>query len=117
MAARLLLGGPEPESSATVAERIAVARQRQLDRPGRLLNARLPGRALRRLSRLTPETTGRLVALAEAERLSGRGTDRLLRVARTIADLEGDEAVSVASLEEAARWRLPAAQPLVALAV
>jgi magnesium chelatase family protein len=51
------------------------------------------------------------------ERLSGRGTDRLLRVARTIADLAGEAAVEVAHLEEAARWRAPAARPHLALAV
>jgi len=116
MPARLLVDGPEPESSAVVAARIALARGRQLDRPGRLLNSRLPGRALRRLAGLTPVTTARLVSLAERERLSGRGTDRLLRVARTIADLGADDAVRIEHLEEAARWRLPSAGPLAALA-
>ena len=117
MPARLMVDGPDPEASAVVAARIAAARDVQLARPGRLLNAQIPGRAIRRLARLTPETSGRLIALAEAERLSGRGTDRLLRVARTIADLAGAEAVAAAHLEEAARWRLPAARPLAALAV
>jgi len=51
------------------------------------------------------------------ERLSGRGTDRLLRVARTIADLAGEATVGEAHLEEAARWRAPAARPHLALAV
>jgi magnesium chelatase family protein len=116
MPAQLLLEGPEPESSTVVGARIAVARERQLRRPGRLLNARLPVRTLRRLAHLTPETTGTLVALAESERLSGRGTDRLLRVARTIADLADEEVVSIGHLEEAARWRVPAARPIAALA-
>jgi magnesium chelatase family protein len=57
------------------------------------------------------------MALSELEQLSGRGTDRLLRVARTIADLAGEDAVAADHLEEAARWRLPAARPLAALAV
>jgi predicted ATPase with chaperone activity len=51
------------------------------------------------------------------ERLSGRGTERLLRVARTIADLADADVVSIEHVEEAARWRLPAARPLRALAV
>jgi magnesium chelatase family protein len=55
--------------------------------------------------------------LAEHEQLSGRGTERLLRVARTIADLEAADAVAVEHLEEAARWRSPARRPLTALAV
>jgi magnesium chelatase family protein len=47
------------------------------------------------------------VALAILERLSGRSTERLLRVARTIADLAGEDAVGPAALEEAARFRTP----------
>ena len=54
-------------------------------------------------ARLTPETSACLVGLAETERLSGRGTDRLLRVARTIGDLDAAETVSIAHLQEAAR--------------
>jgi hypothetical protein len=45
--------------------------------------------------------------LAEAEFASGRGTERLLRVARTIADLDGAVGVDVAHLEEAAWYRSP----------
>ncbi|MBI2776221.1 MAG: ATP-binding protein [Chloroflexi bacterium] len=114
--AAALVGGTEPEDSATVAARIAAARAVQLGRPPFLLNARSSGRALRTACRLTPATRGSAVALAELERLSGRGTDRLLRVARTIADLEGAEAVEEAHLEEAARWRAPASDPARALA-
>ena len=40
--------------------------------------------------------------------MSGRGTERLLRVARTIADLEGSERVLPDHLDEAARFRAPA---------
>ena len=116
MPARLMVDGAEPEGSAPVATRIADARTRQLARPGRVLNVRVTGRALRRLAGLSPSSERRLVALAEAERLSGRGTDRLLRVARTIADLDGLDAVGDAQLEEAARWRIPAGRSLAALA-
>jgi magnesium chelatase family protein len=46
-----------------------------------------------------------LVQLADLERASGRGTERLLRVARTIADLAGDAVVREAHLDEAAWFR------------
>jgi magnesium chelatase family protein len=100
-----LVSRVEPEDSATVAVRIAAARQRQLGRPPGRLNARVAGRALRGAARLDGRATRRLVELAELERLSGRGTERLLRVARTIADLRHAQSVEVADLEEAARYR------------
>jgi magnesium chelatase family protein len=117
MPAAALVDGPDPESSALVGARIAAARARQLARPGMKLNARVGGRALRLISRLRPETSHRLAELADAERLSGRGTERLLRVSRTVADLAASEAVEVEHLEEAARWRPPSARPATALAV
>ncbi|HYN69769.1 MAG TPA: YifB family Mg chelatase-like AAA ATPase, partial [Candidatus Eisenbacteria bacterium] len=85
VAAHVLLSSVEPESSIVVGGRIAAARSRQLSRPGSTLNARVGGRALRAIARLAPATQGHLVGLSELERLSGRGTERLLRVARTIA--------------------------------
>jgi magnesium chelatase family protein len=115
--AAALISGPEPETSATVAARIAAARRVQLERPQQALNGRVAGRALRAACRLSPEARRRAIALAEMERLSGRGTDRLLRVARTIADLADAVAVEAPHLEEAARWRAPAARPHLALAV
>jgi len=107
----------EPESSATVGGRIAIARARQLARPGRRLNARVSGRALHAIAQMSPATARRLVELADAELLSGRGTERLLRVARTIADLAGANAVEVDHLEEAARWRPSTSRQPFALAV
>jgi magnesium chelatase family protein len=114
---RVLVGGADPEPSAVVAARIEAARARQAARPGRRLNSRVGGRSLRAIAGLTSGTARRLALLAEHEQLSGRGTERLLRVARTIADLEAVDAVSIEHLEEAARWRAPAKRPLTALAV
>jgi len=57
------------------------------------LNGRLSGRALRAACALSPAATARAVALADLESLSGRGTERVLRVARTIADLAGSDDV------------------------
>ncbi len=117
MKAAAMVEGIEPESSATVAARIAEARALQKERPGGKLNARLSGRALRTFAALRPLTMRRLADLADAERLSGRGTERLLRVARTVADLDAADAVEVEHLEEAARWRPPSSRPAMALAV
>jgi magnesium chelatase family protein len=113
----ILVGGAQPESSATVAARIVVARDRQAARPPGRLNARVGGRALLAACRLSPAAKARLVALAERERLSGRGTERLLRVARTIADLAGSATVAPEHLGEAARYRPPLGRPDAALAV
>jgi magnesium chelatase family protein len=117
MKAAAMVAGADPEGSAVVAARIAAARATQRSRFGGRLNARLGGRALRTTARLRPITTRRLADLADAERLSGRGTERLLRVARTVADLGGADAVEIEHLEEAARWRPPSSRPPVALAV
>jgi len=114
--AAALIGGSDPEGSAEVAVRIARARAVQLGRSPGLLNARVGGRALRESCGLTTEVRARAVRLAETERLSGRGTDRLLRVARTIADLEGATNVEGGHVEEAARWRAPASRSPLALA-
>lgn len=106
--AHLLLDGPAPESSAVVGGRIAAARALQLVRNGGLPNGRLGGRALRQACRLDGAASARAVMLAEREALSGRGTDRLLRVARTIADLADQDRVTPPDLDEAARFRIPA---------
>ncbi|HEY4632331.1 MAG TPA: YifB family Mg chelatase-like AAA ATPase, partial [Candidatus Limnocylindrales bacterium] len=87
--ARELVSTDDPESSRVVATRIATARAIALGRPPGVLNARLRGRALRSACRLSRAAAGRAVYLAELEGASGRGTERLLRVARTIADLAG----------------------------
>jgi magnesium chelatase family protein len=102
-----IVGTDSPEPSTPVAERIAAARARQYERQDRL-NGRLSGRALRAVCGLGRGTIVRAIELAELDGMSARGTERLLRVARTIADLGGASRVDEASLEEAARYRSPA---------
>ena len=108
VAPEVLLGGPEPEASSVVAERIASARERQRARPaGMGSGMRLQGRALRSACAMDPVAESRAILLADREGLSGRGTERLLRVARTIADLADDPVVRQTHLDEAARFRSP----------
>ena len=104
-----LIAGREPEGSAVVAERIVAARAIQHQRSG-VLNGRLSGRALRSAAALSRSAATRAILLADLESLSGRGTERVLRVARTIADLAGATAVLPEHLDEAARYRSPAAR-------
>jgi magnesium chelatase family protein len=111
-----LVGVRRPEPSAVVASRIGAARAIQAARQGGLLNGRLRGRHLRRVCGLGPTERARAVALAELDSYSARGTERLLRVARTIADLGGSDRVAVADLDEAARYRTSASRAARALA-
>jgi magnesium chelatase family protein len=95
------------ETSATVRARVIAARGRQLARPGRAarLNASLSGRAFDRLCRLDPAGQRLLHRSAEALQLSARGFHRVLKVARTICDLSGEDAISTAHLGEALQYR------------
>jgi magnesium chelatase family protein len=102
-----LIGGDEPEPSAVVANRILAAREVQRARGSGRLNGRTSGRDLKRAAALSPVSSRRAIELADLEGLSGRGTERLIRVARTIADLAGAPAVVGEHLEEAARFRSP----------
>jgi magnesium chelatase family protein len=96
-----------PEGSAQVVVRIATARRRQIERNG-CPNSRLGGRALRAACALGPAEQAHAVRLAELEGWSARGIERLLRVARTAADLAGAAVVDGSHLDEAARFRSPA---------
>lgn len=113
VASAALVRGPEPEGSAAVAARIADARAVAMARQPGVLNGRLTGRTLRHACCLNRSAERRIVHLAELERASGRGTERLLRVARTIADLAGAPAVRDHHLDEAA-WFRPADMRLAA---
>ncbi|MBP8272806.1 MAG: ATP-binding protein [Acidobacteria bacterium] len=95
------------EASAVVRARVVAARERQFARDGRL-NARLDGPALKRACAL--DAAGeRLLGKAMARQfLSARGATRVLRVARTIADLAGHDAIVKTDVAEALQFRLSA---------
>lgn len=97
-----LIVAARPESSAEVASRIAAVRARSVARNQGQPNGRLRGRRLRAACRLDEPTRRRVEELADGDLASGRGIERLLRVARTIADLAGGGAVTVDHLDEAA---------------
>jgi len=111
-----LVGSSAPENSAVVSMRIAAVRAVSVGRNGGRLNGRLRGPALRAACPLRSGPRRRLIELSEAEAASGRGTERLLRVARTIADLAGDPAVNDDHLDEAAWFRSSFQRRLDALA-
>jgi magnesium chelatase family protein len=101
-----LIGTGEAESSAVVAGRVAAARSVAQDRAG-VVNARLDGRRLRVACDTNSADEAAARTIAGSVGLSARGFVRLLRVARTIADLDGAQAVGRRHLEEAARFRVP----------
>jgi magnesium chelatase family protein len=107
---RALFDVPSGETSALVRERVRVARTVQWERNlapprRRVRNAALDGQALQETARATTAAT-RLLALAgERMHLSARGFFRVLRVARTIADLRGAAEVGEADVAEALRYR------------
>ena len=99
---------PPAEGSDAVAARVAAARRVQtarLEGSGRRTNAELEGDLLDQYA--TPDEPGRklLAQAAEAMRLSARGYTRMLRVARTIADLAGAETVGRVHVAEALSYR------------
>lgn len=99
-----LTRAPEPESSAPVRARISAARNLMLARQGGR-NTDLAGQQLRRHAPLNPGPDAFLRAAARQLGLTGRGFDRVLRVARTVADLAGSHDIHESHLAEAVTYR------------
>ena len=103
-----LLSKPDGESSAAILERVMAARERQRRRyagTGISCNARLSSKQLRKYCPLTPSQQEMLLSAVSQLALSARAFDRILRVARTVADLAGHEQLTDADLYDAIQFR------------
>jgi magnesium chelatase family protein len=110
-AADLLLPAPA-EGSAEVAARVAAARRIQAERYAALglgisCNAHCPPAVLEEVIDLDPAGQALMRNAAETLRLSARGFHRVLKVARTLADLDGEARPGRAHLAEALTYRGP----------
>ena len=81
------------------------AQQARLARLGVTVNAHLPGREVRRVCRIDARGRRLLEAASERLGLSARAYTRILRVARTIADLAREEEITTSHLAEAIQYR------------
>jgi magnesium chelatase family protein len=102
--ARELCDAATSEASVTIRGRVEAARSRQLSRDGKL-NARLQGRLLRARTPLDRDARRMFDAALTRLALTARGHDRVLRVARTIADLEGSDGIRADHVGEALQFR------------
>ncbi|MFQ5776999.1 MAG: YifB family Mg chelatase-like AAA ATPase [Terriglobia bacterium] len=96
------------ENSAAVRARVLQARQRQLERfRGEKFygNARMPANLLRRYCEIDAESEKLLETAITRLGLSARAHDRILKVARTIADLDASERITAKHLSEAVQYR------------
>ena len=104
LAHKLLRGETDEETSAVVRERVIQAREYQLQRVGKP-NAGLATREVERYCALTDRDHRLLEQALERLSLSPRAYHRILKVARTIADLAGSENIQTAHLTEAISYR------------
>ena len=98
------------ENSATIRARVEAAREVQRARyinegEGLRCNAQLNARTLNRVCKMSPEVTAEALSLSNQLQLSNRAYTRVLKVARTIADLEGSEPIKREHVLEAIHYR------------
>ena len=106
--AEKLSGTELAEDSAHIRQRVVRAREVQLARYREIgihANAELNARTLARACRMTREAQSLLLASTERLKLSNRAYTRILKVARTIADLDGYDKIEEAQIAEAVQYR------------
>ena len=104
-----LLGEAAGEPSARIRERVQEARERQRRRYGPTgfpCNAQLPGPLARREARISAGARDVLARAVDSLALTGRGFDRAIKVARTIADLDGADQIAPEHVAEALSYRM-----------
>ncbi|HEY4046641.1 MAG TPA: YifB family Mg chelatase-like AAA ATPase [Acidobacteriaceae bacterium] len=105
---RELRGGSANEGSAEIRSRVLAARERQHDRfvSDRIhSNAQMSTRQIRTYCELSSEAESLLERAMQQQGLSARAHDRILKVARTIADLEARPDITVGHIAEAIQYR------------
>jgi magnesium chelatase family protein len=105
-----LRGGAAAEGSAEIRGRVMAARERQrvrFQKAGDKIyaNAQMSTRQVRAHCELGPDAERLLERAMQQQGLTARAHDRILKVARTIADLEGAENLAVSHLAEAIQYR------------
>lgn len=96
------------ESSSSIKTRIMTARKRQFERykKSRIkLNSQLTPRTIKEFCKIGHEEETFLSRLVDKLNLSARAFDRILKLARTIADIEGSETIAIPHLTEASQYR------------
>lgn len=94
----------QEETSQTIRNRVKQARQRQYDRAG-LINAKYSPQQIMEYCRLTPSTQERLTLALDKLGISARAYHRIIKVARTIADLANEENIQSDHLMQALQYR------------
>lgn len=102
-----LLAQPPGEDSATVRARVVAARQRQLSRGQPVPNGQLESKALEEYAPMTPSARDVLHKGCESLQLTGRGAGKVIRVARTLADLDAVDIIDEQHILDALSFRTP----------
>ena len=100
----LLLGESHEESSGVVRTRVMQCQQRQYDRQGKL-NSELTGSEVQKELNVSEPLSKQFMVIATRLQLSARACHRALRVARTLADMNADQAIENRHIMEALSYR------------